>query len=132
MADWRARAANVAAWGEQGEHAHLRRLLEIGDRDDCGVATAVPRPWQQRARRRVACVRVNCGRGKSLETGKACRAEGYHDGGHRRRRRGPEGRRGGEATCAGMRRARMHAGAPDRWERGKPGSQSKRWGSLEQ
>jgi hypothetical protein len=35
------------------------------------------------------------------------------------RARGPEWRRGGEDTCRGMRRARMHAGGSDRWKRGK-------------
>ena len=59
------------------------------------------------------------GREKRLRAGQRGIMPPVTDVGAATRARGPEWRRGGEDTCRVMRRARIHAGGPDRWERGK-------------
>jgi hypothetical protein len=65
----------------------------------------------------LASARI-AGEAKAWERGKRAGQRGIMppgtDVGAATRARGPEWRRGGEDTCRGMRRARMHAGGPDR------------------
>ena len=93
----------------------------------CTRTDAAAKDGRGRARRKLkdallASAQI-AGEAKAWERGKRVGQRGIMppgtDVGAVTRARGPEWMRGGEDTCRGMRRARMHAGGPDRWERGK-------------